>query len=158
LKGVSTWIWIIGGIIISFVLFSLFLKVFSDMTIEKHRQSTMESFDMLVLDVNSFCKKPGLEYISSKNSFSDFTQNIYASDDGKYNTDADGFSHGTNLCVEFRNDIECKPLECDIYVKTGIESKNLDSLLESIGGKINFKEYEVSLEREETGEVKAFIK
>ena len=36
---------------ISFIVFAFFLKIFFDVNVERHRQSTMESFDMLASDL-----------------------------------------------------------------------------------------------------------
>lgn len=117
----------------------------------------METFDMLILDINSFCEKVGLEYLSSTSSFSDFSRNVYASDDGVYNVNSDGFSKGNKLCLEFRDSIECRDLACEVYAISKIEGEKLNSLLDKIGGKIGFKTYEVILERRGNGEVRVYI-
>ncbi|MBL7170220.1 MAG: hypothetical protein ISS48_04330 [Candidatus Aenigmarchaeota archaeon] len=133
MKGLSTWIWVIGGVLIAFIVFSFFLKVFSDMTIEKHRQSTMESFDFLVSDINSFCGRFGLDQITKTVSFSELTSSLYSSGDGNY------------LCINFRDNIECQPLACSVELTSDVEQKTLLTLINRISGRIGFSEYRITI-------------
>jgi hypothetical protein len=148
-KGVSTWIWILGGIVITFIIFSLFLKILADMTIEKHRHETMESFEIMVMEINYFYEKFGVEKKSIEVHFSEFMKNIYASEDGEYHTDPEGISEGNYLCINFNDNIECRNLIGKIWFKFPLEQAKLISLLDEISGNINYKIYRMILKKEE---------
>ncbi len=156
MKGVSNWIWVVGGVVISLIFFSFFVKVVSDITLENHRQSTMESFDMLVSKVNSFCETSGIGKMSETHSFSGLTKNLYASNDGDDHTNDRGISEGNNLCINFRDDIDCRQLNCEIQLKSEVEERSLLTLVNTISGKVRFKSYRITLQKGEDGQVRMF--
>lgn len=147
MKGLSTWIWVIGGITISILAFSIFLNIFSDLNIQRHRVATMESFEMLSSDINSFCDKFGSEKFTKKVTFSDLTSGLYASADGVDRTNAAGVSRGKGLCINFTNHVECKKLSCEIQLSSRVRQKGLLSLINKITGSYGFQEYEIRIYR-----------
>jgi len=133
-----------GGLVISFIVFAFFLKIFFDVNVERHRQSTMESFDMLASDLNSFCDRFGLESVTKTASFSELARNLYVSDDGEDHT-VDQISSGRNLCIDFRGSIECQPLGCVVELKSDVRETSLASLINRIAGNFGFNEYRIRI-------------
>ena len=145
-KGLSTWIWVMGSLVVSFIIFSFFLKVISDLTIEKHKQDTIETLDMISSDINSFCNTHSLSTIKKMISLSDFVRVVYASDDGDDQT-INYTSHGINICVKFMDDVECKPLVCQIEMRSYVKEESLISLIDKISGKLGYQNYMLKIHR-----------
>jgi len=135
-----------GGLVVSFIIFSFFFKVISDLTIEKHKQDTIETLDMIVSNINSFCNTRSLSTIKKIISLSDFVRVVYVSDNGDDQT-INYTSHGSNICVKFMDDVECKPLVCQIEMRSYVKEESLISLIDKISGKLGYQNYILKIHR-----------
>ncbi len=143
-KGISTWIWVMGGILISFIVFSIYLKIFSDLVAEKHRQDSLESLDIIASDVNFVFESHTLDSVTKLVSFSNFVESVYASDDGEDYT-VDYVSYGNNICIKFMEDVECRHVNSKVQVISYLEQKSLFFLLNKITGNFGYRDYVVKI-------------
>ncbi len=144
-----------GGLVVSFIIFSFFLKVISDLTIEKHKQNTIETLDLIVSDINSICETHTLGSISKMISLSDLVRVIYVSDTGDDNTE-NHVSSGNNICINFMDYSGCQTISCPIELTSHVKEETLISLIDRISGKFNYREYNLEILKED-GNVKVSI-
>ncbi len=148
MKGLSTWIWIMGGIVISMIVLTVFFTIFSRFTIDKHKQDSLQSFYSMIVDINILCNFKDTNSILKTITLSDLTKTIYASDDYEMIIN-DQKTSGKNICLNFTNEIVCKPLECEITINDFSTEKPLIGLINKITGNIGYENYQVKVFRED---------
>lgn len=84
LKGMDTWMWVIGGIIIILICLTIFLNVFASMTKTTHAQNSLETFTVLVEDVNRLCTMQPSHSAENTMSLSTIVTELFAAGDEVY--------------------------------------------------------------------------
>ena len=150
LKGMDTWMWLIGGIIITLLCFVIFMEIFSSITAQNHTQVSFETQANLASDVNRLCSM--LEGQSQKQTlkFSTIATDFFASDNttliGK-----DVRTYGKRLCLNVSGKVSCEDLDCPLELDPIIKEKKILNLLDKLKGELNYREYEVELVRTKCG-------
>ena len=98
LKGMDTWMWIVGGIVITLLCFVMFLEIFSSLTIQNHTQISMETSEGLATDVNKLCSMGAGQGLSKTLKLSTLVTEFFASDNETLSP-GDSKTYGTKLCI-----------------------------------------------------------
>ena len=144
MKGLSTWVWIMGGVVLAMIVLSIFFTVLARLTVDRHKQDSLESFSSIVTSINTVCDFRQSRSILETITLSDLTKNIYASDDYEMRV-MDEKTSGKNLCLNFSGEITCKTLNCEIVMNYFSTEKPLRGLINKITGNIGYDDYQVKV-------------
>ncbi len=145
----NTFIWLIGGIIAALTISVLFLQVFSNMTMEQHRQDSIMSFNDVVNNVNKFCMMNVEQSSEFSLSFSSLVSDLFAFDGNII--EKNNRTLGNKICMNISNEIYCKKLDCQIELDKITTKKSISSLIDRILGKISYRDYHLNFIKTDCG-------
>lgn len=149
LKGMDTWMWVIGGIIIILICLTIFLNVFASMTKTTHAQNSLETFTVLVEDVNRLCTMQPSHSAENTMSLSTIVTELFAAGDEVYVSS--NRTQGDRLCINISGTLTCEDMDCPVEVEAFIKENKLFGLLDTLRGNLEYREYSVDLIRTECG-------
>ncbi|VVB66391.1 Uncharacterised protein [Candidatus Gugararchaeum adminiculabundum] len=159
----SSWIWIIGGLILAVITIAIVWQLFANMSLGFARNNARSEFQNFVGRVESMCSSVS---VGSKMTFEMKLPNVveaaYASISpgfvpgnitefvgSPYNTG--GVSNGDYVCMKLQGETEprCEKLDCDVtmnYLGTPPAGSFFDQMQRAAGSQ-NF-EYEITIEKQ----------
>ncbi len=146
MKGISTWIWVIGGIIIGVILVSSFFNVYVNLILERHKQNSIEAFEDIVSTVNTLCAMNEGQKILKTLYFSDIVDGIYAYSDEGIVRIGDK-TYGDYICMNITNDIQCELLDCKSEMIFISNEGTLLSLVDKLMGRHGYREHKLEFSR-----------
>lgn len=150
MKGISTWMWIIGGIIISFILLTMFFKIFSDLMMEKYKQESKEVFNKMVTNINTLCGMNVGQKTAQTIVLANVVDSIYAFD-GTQIVLQNGKTHGEYLCINITGKPLCEKLACPINIMMLSPSEGVLSLVDRLLGRVSYSEFRLKFVKAECG-------
>jgi len=155
MKGISVWIWVVGGIILGLLMFTVLFQIVSFMLASRDASITKDNFQQLASVVSRFCDSR----VGSKTTQSALFKNVdfmYASSSGKTFNVINNRTFGRYFCINMSNELVCERTSCMIEVTTSInataEKERLGGELAGITGK-EMREYLFSVEKQRCGVV-----
>jgi hypothetical protein len=122
MKGISEWIWIVGGIIIGIILFTMGTIIYQNTLRTSLEKRSLEEFSEVVTIINNLCWNYEGNVREYNLELGETVQGIYAADipHDKYesvqltnNIIAGQTSSGNNLCIQIQGKREqCEKLDC----------------------------------------------
>ncbi|MCK4428798.1 MAG: hypothetical protein KAU95_00360, partial [Candidatus Aenigmarchaeota archaeon] len=147
----NTFIWLIGGIIAALTISALFMQVFSDMTMEKHRQDSIMSFNEVVNNVNKFCMMNIDQSSEFSLSFSALVSDIFAIDENNI-IEKNNRTMGNQICMNISDEIYCsKKLDCRIEIDKIAKGKSISGLIDKILGRVSYTDYHINFIKTKCG-------
>ena len=147
----NTYIWLIGGILATLTISILFLQIFSNMTVEKHRQDSIKSLDEIANKANTFCMMNVNQSSEISLTFSSLVSKIFAVFNGNI-TEKNNRTLGNQICMNISNEIYCsKKLNCQIEVDKFASKKTIPTLIDKILGKIAYRDYRLNFIKTKCG-------
>ena len=150
MKGISIWIWVIGGIIIGFLMFMVSLQFINYITLAKEKEVGRESLDELASNVNGLCSSRAGDSISKTFLLPDKVSVVYAAKDTKFSSNASR-TYGSALCIIFSNEIICNNLNCNLEMETINNHESLQTLLNQFLGSYGTNSYSVKILKTDCG-------
>ncbi|MBN2095641.1 MAG: hypothetical protein JW727_06330 [Candidatus Aenigmarchaeota archaeon] len=150
LKGMDTWIWLVGGIIVTILSMFLFLNLFASINLQSHTQASVETSGNLASDINRLCSMKEGEAMNREMKFSTIVTEFYASHNGSIEIDS-GRTYGQLLCVNISGKSSCSELDCPLEISTIITEKKILSLIDKMRGDISYRDYSVEAVRTSCG-------
>jgi len=155
-----TWLYVVGGIVISIVALAIAYNLISQAINTSLRQSALKEFSDLKNDVENVCTQEIKNFVRVKFTLYSKTRVVYATDYPTYimPTVIDSIknskkSSGSNICMQFTDEqdkIRCEKLACDLdmpYIGTLPESEDIWSAVNKILGRANVKEYDLTVKK-----------
>ena len=83
MKGISEWMWLIGGVIVGVVMFMLFFQLMSYLTLSRAREDAKQSFDDLTSTINAMCQSKSGVQSTKRIVFPNSVSVVYSTTDPK---------------------------------------------------------------------------
>jgi len=146
-KGISVWIWVIAGIIVGIILFTVFIQLLVYTTNAKEVQIAKMTFDELVYDVNSFCGTFGIAKTTKTFTFPDIVSRVYATNESKIQSFINGRSYGKILCMNATTEFLCQNVRCDVELSDIGVKNTLTTLVNKILGGFQSIDYQLNIQK-----------
>lgn len=150
LKGMDTWLWVAGGVVVAMLCFVMFLQIFSSMTVQNHTQASLESQSGLSVDVNKLCSMGEGEGMSQTLRISVLATDFFASDNGT-SPNSSGRTYGKKVCMNISGVVSCQDLDCTLEMDDLITQKKILNFIDKLRGAITYRDYDVDLVRTKCG-------
>jgi len=149
-KGIAVWIWVVGGVIIGLVMFTILFQLVSFMLSSRDVSITKDSFMQFASIVSRICdmreKSESVQSVSLKNV--DF---MYATSDQKIMNVTGNRTFGKYLCINMSSEVTCVETGCLIEISTevnaSVERNKLAGEVGGITGKGQFIKYLFYIEK-----------
>lgn len=149
MKGIESWIWIIGGLILAMILIGIALNIIYSISLQQDKNLAEMEFSKIVGVVNSLCDSNVGQEATHNFRFPEIVEKIYASYDKNFRNDSYG-TKGNNLCINF-SELRCVKLDCALSLPLIKRKENLLTFVDRIIGKRVFYEYSINFVRREEG-------
>jgi hypothetical protein len=150
LKGMDTWMWLAGGIIIAILAFVMFLQIFSSLMAQSHAQASQESMQKLVADANAMCSMISGQSSYKTYRFSTIVDGVFAASNTTYNTLGER-SYGDKACINISGRVSCEKVKCTIEIEPFMTNSKITGFLEKLTESIRTTDYRMNLMRTECG-------
>jgi len=152
LKGMDTWMWIVGGIIITLLCFGIFLEIFSSLTAQTHTQASLESSTSLATDANKLCMMTEGQSLSQTLKFSTLVTDFYSTSyENKSYVIEGSRTYGRKLCTNISGMVSCEDLDCTLELEDIIKQKKVLNFLDKLQGALTYREYPLEITRTKCG-------
>lgn len=150
MKGISVWIWVMGGIIVGMILFVLFVQIMSYVSMSRDKENAKAILGELAASVNSFCDAHLGEKSLKTIAFPDFVNVVFTSKDGREYEVKNNRTFGKWTCIKMGKEISCEKLNCELEMIL-IEQK--PSFISWTGGIFGsaYQEYQLEIAKTECG-------
>ena len=153
-KGIAVWIWVVGGVIIGLVMFTILFQLVSFMLSSRDVSITKDSFMQFASIVSRICdmreKSESVQSVSLNNV--DF---MYETSDQKTMNVSGNRTFGKYLCINMSSEITCVEAGCLIEISTVVnasaEGSKLGGEIGGITGKGQFIKYLFYIEKQSCG-------
>lgn len=165
----ATWFYVVGGIVIGILVFSIAYHLISVSIIQAQKQNILASFNNLYTDIETVCLQEINNSMLTKLKVSAQVRVIYVTDDTVNppstiidNITNEDMSDGFNLCMQFTNEdfLRCEKLTCNTtlpYMGSLPESMDIKLLVKRILGQAPVKEHSLTLTKTKGNEVEVTI-
>lgn len=149
MKGIESWIWIIGGLVLAMILIGVALNIIYSVSLQQDKNLAEMEFSKIVSVVNSLCDSNVGQEATHNFRFPEIVEKIYASYDKNFRNDSLE-TRGNNLCINF-TELRCVKLDCAISFPLIKRKESLLTFVDRISGKRVFYEYNINFVRKEEG-------
>jgi len=154
MKGISLWIWIIGGIIVGFILFTIFIQFLSYITRTREVELGKSSFDELTIDAKNVCKTIGgaaPTKLSKKFVFPEAVTDVYATANIRSNIPTGEKSYGKFMCMKIFDETICQDVQCEVEIANINNTPSLTTTISRILGRVGSQEYHLEITKNTCG-------
>lgn len=148
MKAISTWIWVVGGVVIAIVLLGLVLNIISNLTMQQHEQAADAEFSKMISNVNALCDSNEGQSTFSTVRMPDIVNRIYATKGGEIQETER--TYGNYLCMNISKPT-CKKLDCLVEMYRLERKETVIGLVDRLLGKRGYNEYELTFIRTRDG-------
>lgn len=149
MKGIETWIWIVGGILLTMLLIGISVNIIYNVNLQQEKNIAELEFSKIVSTVNSLCDSNVGQEATHKLKFPEIVEKIYASYDKSFDT-SKTITKGIYLCMN-STELKCTKLDCALQFPLIKRKESLISFIDRISGKKVYYEYDINFVREEEG-------
>lgn len=149
MKGISVWIWVIAGIIIGMVMFTLFVQIMSYVAMSRDKENVKETLGEFAATVNSFCDAQTGEKTTTSFSFSSSVDTVFSSKDG-IGYEEGNRTFGKWLCAKMGKEVSCERLNCELEMLLIKQKPSFSSLTSTVFGP-SYQDYEFEIAKTECG-------
>lgn len=167
----ATWFYIVGGIVIGMLVFTIAYHLISVSIIQAQKQAALFSFNRFHSDLKSVCLGEINNSMVLKLKIPNVVRIIYTTNDTMkslprvvYRIKDEETNKGRNLCMEFRDEVNvtlrCKKITCNVtqpYMGPLPESMDIKIFVKRILGQAPVKEYYLTLTKTKGDEVEVTI-
>ena len=147
-KGIATWIWVIGGIVIAMILVGISLNIIRDIYTREDINQAEQEFYRIISVINSLCDSNVGEKTTLTFKFPEIVEKIYASYTSSYQNEET--TRGNVICMN-ASELKCVKLDCYTEFPLIKRKESLSSLIDQILGKRSYYEKKISFSRVEEG-------
>jgi len=156
MKGISVWIWVIGGIIVGLVLFTIFIQFLSYITRVKEIELAKSTFQELVGNARNICKTIGgaaPTRLEKTYVFPDAVSNIYSATSASTSATIPlkERSYGRYLCMKIYEETFCEDVQCEVEMSNIKNVPSLTTAISKILGRMGINEYRMSITKVSCG-------
>lgn len=144
MKGLSVWIWIIGGLIVGMVMFTMFIQLLSYINLSKDREFAKENFGVIVKAAQSVCESREGTIITKIVSFPELTKGVYSTNHSRYFIET-GRGLGRYICIQFEKETLCEEIKCNVEMIVIKPEKNLLNLVSRIVGESGYTDFTIKI-------------
>jgi len=151
MKGISEWMWLIGGVIVGIVMFMLFFQLMSYLTLSKAREDAKRTFEDMVGTLNAMCESKAGTQSSKKFLFPDSVSIVYSTSDPRKIIEKNNRTYGKFVCLKFQKEQVCEGLKCEVEFHPIRNKENILGIVDTLLGRSSSQEYLVKLTKTECG-------
>lgn len=151
MKGISVWIWMIAGVLIGLLLFTVFVQILGITTTTREIQIANTNFGELAADANGLCGTFGTAKISKTYTFPDIVTRIYATDASKLPSFVSGRTYGSIICMNTTKEMDCQNMDCRIEMSDINSTNQLSGTLSRILGGFQNLNFQLDVEKTDCG-------
>ena len=151
MKGITVWIWIIAGIIIAFLLFTVFIQLMGFITMSREKENALQSFQDLTGVVDSFCDTRSEAKVNKHYPFPESVSNVYSTSDPKKYFENNSRTYGNNVCMILMNETNCQQVRCSVEFHPIKNNQNVLSLVDQILGQSHYQDYFLTVVKTDCG-------
>ena len=151
MKGITVWIWMVAGVIVGLLLFTVFVQLLGITTTTRQIQMAKTTFDELATNANSFCGTFGVAKISRTYKFPEIVTGIYATDSGKSLHVMNGRTYGNVVCMNATRELDCQNIECQVEMSSLTSTNKLSTILDRLSGGFQTTDFQLDVEKTECG-------
>ena len=144
MKGIMVWIWIIAGIIIAFILFTVFIQLMGFITMSREKEDAKQNFGNLANAADSLCDSTSGMATNSQYVFPGSVSIIYSTSDQKtyaFSVGSNSRTYGNYVCMIQANETTCQRVRCKVEMDPIMSQNNVLSLVDTILGKSSYHQY-----------------
>jgi len=145
MKGIEVWIWIIAGIVVAFIMFSVFVQLMGFVTKSRETEDAKRTFGTLSTEVDSLCDSPIGQSTKSTFTFPESVSVVYSAPDPAKYYEIGNRTYGNFVCINIANDTTCQQVRCKVEFDPVKNSENILSLVDTILGQPHYQDYQLSL-------------
>ncbi|MEM5825779.1 MAG: hypothetical protein QXM64_00105 [Candidatus Aenigmatarchaeota archaeon] len=150
MKGIESWIWVIGGLVLAMILIGIALNVIYSISLQQDKNIADMEFSKIISVINSLCDSNVGQETTQSFRFPEIVEKIYASYDKLPPNLSE--TKGNNLCMNF-TELKCIKLDCSIIFPLIKRKEGLLTFIDRISGKRVYYEYKINFIRIEEGVV-----
>lgn len=150
MKGITVWIWVIASFIVGLMMFAVSLQFIGFVTMARQKELARGSLDDLAGNVNGLCANFVGNNIMKTVQFPEKVSSVYATNDTRIFANAPR-TFGSNLCMNFSNEIICDSLNCNLEMQTIVSGTTLQNLLNQFLGRFGTNSYLVQISKTDCG-------
>jgi len=156
MKGISVWIWIIGGLIIGLVMFTIFIQFLSYITRAREVESAKATFQELAGNARSICQTiagAGSSKLEKTYVFPDAVSDLYSVNSTSKSTavPSEPRSYGRYICMKIYEESICENIKCNVEMSNIKNVPSLTTTINKIMGRIGTKEYQLGITKVSCG-------
>ena len=153
---VSSWIWIIGGLLVGVSIVGMFISILDQMSLQNTINYANTGFENLYSVINALCESDIGEGFIHKIRMPDVVTGIYVSDSPtpseNINIESSDISFGDYLCIKIEDrKPRCKKLSCETEMRRVIENTSVLSLIDKIMKRRHIFSHVFEIKRTECG-------
>jgi hypothetical protein len=150
LKGITVWIWIIAGLIVGLILFTIFVQFISYIMRAREVESAKSTFQELANDARNICQTiagAGSSKLEKTYVFPDAVSDVYSvtSVSKSAEIQSEARSYGRYLCMKIYEESVCENIQCDVEMSNIKNIPSLTTTINKILGTIGTKEYKLDI-------------
>jgi len=149
MKGISVWIWVIGGIIVGFILLTVFLQLVSYITRTREVEIAKGSFGELATNARTICQTiagSGASRLDRKFTFPQSVSDIFSVNTTATTEIPTGEkSYGRMICMKVYEEFVCEDVACNVELNNIKNRETLTTTINRILGRIGTNEYELKI-------------
>ena len=150
LKGITVWIWIIGGLIVGLILFTIFVQFISYIMRAREVESAKSTFQELANNARNICQTiagAASSKLEKTFVFPDAVSDVYSvtSVSKSAEIQSEVRSYGRYLCMKIYEENVCENIQCDVEMSNIKNIPSLTTTINKILGKIGTKEYKLDI-------------
>ncbi|MEM5870512.1 MAG: hypothetical protein QW758_00980 [Candidatus Aenigmatarchaeota archaeon] len=150
MKGIESWVWVIGGLVLAMILIGIALNVIYSISLQQDKNLADMEFSKIISVINSLCDSNVGQETTQSFRFPEIVEKIYASYDKLPPNLSE--TKGNNLCMNF-TELKCIKLDCSIIFPLIKRKEGLLTFIDRISGKRVYYEYKINFIRIEEGVV-----
>ena len=151
MKGISVWLWVIGGVIIGFVLFAIYFQYIGFVTANSAKQDAIATFQEMTGTINGLCDSFAGTSITKTYSYPASVSLIYSTNDEKLYEEKNNRTYGSNLCLKLPDERSCSQAKCEVEFDPIKNQTTISSILDTLSGKTIYQQYQLKITKTDCG-------